>query len=136
MIEIKDNELCHFSILLSPTTKKNHQRLVVNKTTGRPMVIQSEAYKRYEHDAAWFMPHGKTIGTPVNLRAVFYMPTRRRVDLVNLLQALCDILVKYSVIEDDNSSIIVSFDGSRVSYDKENSRTEVWIYDAREQYEK
>lgn len=131
MIELKDNELCHFTILLSPTTKKNHQRLVVNKATGRPMVIQSEQYKRYEHDAAWFMPHGKTISGPVNLRAVFYMPTRRRVDLVNLLQALCDILVKYSVIEDDNSSIIVSFDGSRVSYDKENPRTEVWIYESR-----
>lgn len=128
MIEIKTNELCHFVIRLAPISKKNHSQIIRNTKTGKLMVIPSKQYKEYEHESAWFMPHGKTIGTPVNLRAVFYMPTRRRVDLVNLLQALCDILVKYSVIEDDNSSIIVSFDGSRVSYDKENPRTEVWIY--------
>ena len=37
------------------------------------------------------------------------------------------MLVKYGVIEDDNSRIIVSMDGSRVRYDKENPRTEVTI---------
>lgn len=129
MIELKTEEICHFTILLDPRTKKNHQKIITNSKTGRPMVIQSEAYKRYEHDAAWFMPHCKTIDKPVNIRAVFYMPTKRRVDLVNLLQALCDILVKYSVIEDDNSNIVASFDGSEVRYDKENPRTEVWIYE-------
>ena len=93
------------------------------------MVIPSKQYKEYEHESAWFMPHIKTIDRPVNIRAVFYMPTHRRVDLVNLLQALCDILVKYSVLEDDNFNIVAGFDGSRVDYDKENSRTEVWIYE-------
>ena len=92
------------------------------------MVIPSKQYKEYEHESAWFMPHIKTIDQPVNIRAVFYMPTRRRVDLVNLLQALCDILVKYSVLEDDNCSVVASFDGSRVDYDKDNPRTEVSIY--------
>lgn len=129
MIEITDRQLCHFTILLDPRTKKNHQKIITNPKTGKPMVIQSEAYKRYEHDSAWFMPHNKTIDKAVNIRAVFYMPTRRRVDLVNLLQALCDILVKYSVIEDDNCNIVASFDGSEVRYDKENPRTEVWIYE-------
>lgn len=56
------------------------------------------------------------------------MPTRRRVDLVNLEQALLDILVKYNVIEDDNSKIVFSMDGSYVDYDKENPRTEVFIW--------
>lgn len=129
MIELRNEDICHFTILLDPRTKKNHQKIITNSKTGRPMVIQSESYKRYEHDAAWFMPHCKTIDKPVNIRAVFYMPTRRRVDLVNLLQALCDILVKYSVLEDDNSNIVASFDGSEVRYDKENPRTEVWIYE-------
>jgi Holliday junction resolvase RusA-like endonuclease len=55
------------------------------------------------------------------------MPTHRRVDLTNLLEALNDILVKYGVIEDDNSNVVVSVDGSRVLYDKENARTEVEI---------
>lgn len=129
MIEIKNNELCHFTIRLAPITKKNHSSIITNKTTGKLMVIPSKQYKEYEHESAWFMPHIKTIDRPVNIRAVFYMPTHRRVDLVNLLQALCDILVKYSVIEDDNFNIVAGFDGSRVDYDKENPRTEVWIYE-------
>lgn len=127
MIELKNEGICHFTILLEPRTKKNHQKIITNPKTGRPMVIQSETYRRYEHDSAWFMPHIKTIDRPVNIRAVFYMPTKRRADLVNLLQALCDILVKYSVLEDDNSNIVASFDGSEVRYDKTNPRTEVWI---------
>lgn len=129
MIEIKNNELCHFTIRLAPITKKNHSTIITNKTTGKLMVIPSKQYKEYEHESAWFMPHIKTIDRPVNIRAVFYMPTHRRVDLVNLLQALCDILVKYSVIADDNFNIVAGFDGSRVDYDKDNSRTEVWIYE-------
>ena len=129
MIEIKNNELCHFTIRLAPITKKNHSTIITNKTTGKLMVIPSKQYKEYEHESAWFMPHIKTIDRPVNIRAVFYMPTHRRVDLVNLLQALCDILVKYSVLEDDNFNIVAGFDGSRVDYDKDNSRTEVWIYE-------
>ena len=129
MIEIKNNELCHFTIRLAPITKKNHSTIITNKTTGKLMVIPSKQYKEYEHESAWFMPHIKTIDRPVNIRAVFYMPTHRRVDLVNLLQALCDILVKYSVLEDDNFNIVAGFDGSRVDYDKENPRTEVWIYE-------
>ena len=129
MIEIKNNELCHFTIRLAPITKKNHSSIITNKTTGKLMVIPSKQYKEYEHESAWFMPHIKTIDRPVNIRAVFYMPTHRRVDLVNLLQALCDILVKYSVLEDDNFNIVAGFDGSRVDYDKDSPRTEVWIYE-------
>ena len=48
-------------------------------------------------------------------------------DLVNLEEALCDLLVAYGVIEDDNCRIVASMDGSRVSYDKDNPRTEVEI---------
>lgn len=65
----------------------------------------------------------------VNIKAVFYMPTRRRVDLVNLQEALLDVLVKYRVIEDDNSKIVYSMNGSYVDYDKENPRTEVEIWE-------
>ena len=67
------------------------------------------------------------INQPVNVAAKFYMPTRRRVDLTNLNEALHDILVHYGVLSDDNAKIIVSTDGSRVYWDKDNPRTEVII---------
>lgn len=115
-----------FTIELPPRTKKNHSQLIINRNTGKRMLIPSPQYRQYEHDCAYFMPPYSAEGK-VNIKALFYMPTKRRVDLTNLLEALNDILVKYSVIEDDNSNVVVSVDGSRVYYDKEHARTEVEI---------
>ena len=117
-----------FTIHVTPVTKKNSQRIVVNKRTGYPMILPSEKYVQYEKDARWFIPRVDTIEGPVNIKAVFYMPTRRRVDLVNLEEALLDVLVKHGLLADDNSQVVHSMDGSYVDYDKENSRTEVYIW--------
>lgn len=92
------------------------------------MIIPSAKYKAYERDAGWWVQgKGSQIDYPVNVRAVYYMPTRRRVDLVNLHEALHDVLVHYGVLADDHSGIIAATDGSRVRYDKDRPRTEVWI---------
>lgn len=114
-----------FTIHLAPITKKNSQQIIQVK--GRPMIIPSKQYKKYEKDCKVFMPKCETITKSINVKALYYMPTKRRVDLTNLHEALHDVMVKYGVIEDDNSKIIVSTDGSRVLYDKENPRTEVYI---------
>lgn len=90
------------------------------------MLLPSEQFERYQEAAGWYLrPLG--VSEPVNVRCLFYMPTRRIVDLVGLLQAIDDVMVHYGVIEDDNSRIVVSHDGSRVLYDKENPRTEITI---------
>lgn len=117
-----------FTIPLPPVTKKNSQQIIINKSTGRPMVIPSKQYREYEKECGWFVQgKGMNINEPVNVKCVYYMPTRRRVDLTNLMEATHDILVKYEVLEDDNSKIIRSVDGSRVLYDKKNPRTEITI---------
>lgn len=117
-----------FTIRLPPVSKKNSQRIVVNRATGRPRILQSERYVQYEKDAAWFIPFKQMqIDYPVNVKCVFYMPTRRRCDLTNLLEAADDVFVKHGLLSDDNSSIVVGHDGSRVLYDKDNPRTEVTI---------
>lgn len=119
-----------FTIPLIPRTKKNSQRIVRGKN-GTYFPLPSKAYMDYERQArVWLKDIGVCAGKlqpPLNVKAVFYMPTRRRVDLVNLQEALCDILVKHRVIEDDNCRIIAAMDGSRVEYDKYNPRTEVTI---------
>lgn len=90
------------------------------------MIIPSKAYVEYKEACAPFLrPMG--INKAVNIKAVYYMPTRRRVDLINLHEALHDIMVDYGVLVDDNSNIVASTDGSRVEYDKDNPRTEVEI---------
>ena len=77
----------------------------------------------------WLIPAKFRIGIdyPVNVKATYYMPTKCKVDIVNLHSALHDILVKCGVLKDDNCRIVVSTDGSRVRYDKENPRTEIEI---------
>jgi Holliday junction resolvase RusA-like endonuclease len=108
-----------------PRTKKNSQRILQTKD-GRRFVAPSAQYKEYEEMAGWFVP-SKGIDHPVNLKCEYYMKTKRKVDLCNLIEATCDILVKYGCLKDDNSDIVVSHDGSRVYYDKENPRVEVTI---------
>lgn len=118
-----------FTIPIQPITKKNHQRIMVNRKTGRRFISPSAQYKRYERDCAVFMPKLlKPIDYPVNVKCIFFMDTRRRCDLVNHLESIDDILVKYGVLADDNYKIVQSHDGSQVEYGGKNmGRTEVEI---------
>ena len=117
-------------IPLNPITKKNSQQIVFNKALNRSFVIPSKQYREYEIMAGqYLLSVRKGIDYPVNIKCVYYMKTKRRVDLVNLQEATLDVLVKYGVIKDDNSNIVVSMDGSRVEYDKCAPRTEIWIED-------
>lgn len=120
-------------IPIAPRTKKNSQRIVLVK--GRPLIMPSKLYKDYEKECGKYIPKLKIdpINEPTNVKVLYYMPTKRRVDLVNLLEATDDILVHHKILEDDNSSIIVSHDGSRVYYDKENPRCEIYIEKIKEQ---
>lgn len=117
----------NFTIPLIPISKKNHQQILINQKTGKPFVAPSKQYKDYERDAMWFVPKVKQIDYPVNVKCLFYMPTRRLCDLTNMLEAVDDVMVKAGLLKDDNYKIVVSHDGSRVLYDKFNPRTEVYI---------
>lgn len=113
-------------IPLDPRTKKNSQQIIM--VHGRPMIIPSTQYKKYEKDALrCIIPSMDPIDYPVNVECHFYMATRRRVDLNNLLECATDVLVHAGVLKDDNSDIVVGHDGSRVHYDKKNPRTEIII---------
>lgn len=117
-----------FTVPLTPVSKKNNQQIAINKATGRPFVVPSKKYKEYEKNALWFIPRKqKPIDEPVNVKCLFYMPTHRRCDLTNMLEAIDDVMVAGGLLADDNYRIIESHDGSRVLYDKENPRTEVYI---------
>lgn len=124
----------NYTIPLPPVTKKNSQRILTNRATGRPFVAPSGQYKGYEAKAVWYLrPRPPSpIDYPVNVKMVFYMPTRRRCDLVNLQEACLDVLVLAGVLADDNSSIVAAMDGSRVEYDKARPRTEIEITEYKE----
>lgn len=100
----------------------------VCKKRAKTVVLPSKKYKGYEGECAFFVPRlEEPISEPVNVKATYYMETKKKVDLTNLNEALHDILVYYGVLADDNRNIVYSTDGSRVLWDKENPRTEVTI---------
>lgn len=131
MLEVTTAGL-YFTVELPPVSKKNSQQILMNPKTGRPFIMPSKKYKQYEKAALRFIPKGETISSPVNVKCLFYMPTKRKCDLVNMQEAILDVMVKAGLLADDNYSIVQSMDGSRVLYDKENPRTEVYITEAKE----
>ena len=114
------------TIPLQPVTKKNSQRIV--RCGDFHKIIPSKQYMQYENACGWYLSwHAAPIKTRCEVSCLFYMKTRRKVDLTNLLEAVDYILVKRGVLADDNSNIIVSHDGSRVLYDPDFPRTEIII---------
>ena len=112
-----------YRIPIRPITKKNSQRIV--KTKGRYIILPSTQYKRYENDAGCYLiPTEPPIDYPINVSCKYYFHPNKDgsipkilPDLVNLIEATCDVLVKAKVIADDNCMVIRSHDGSEVIYD-------------------
>lgn len=117
-----------YKIPCNPVTKKNSQRIIRLKN-GRTLIKPSAAYEAYEDRALYFLqPIPETpISEPVNIRCLYYMETRRKVDLSNLLSATDDILVTAAILKDDNRDIVAGHDGSRVFYDHDYPRVEITI---------
>ena len=122
--------MIEITVPLAPVTKKNAMRIVRNRKTGKRRIMPSQQSMDYEAEALWHCKRARLqrpIEEPVEVKCLFYMPTRRKVALTNLLESIDDVLVRAGVLKDDHSGIIVSHDGSRVLYDKDNPRTEVFI---------
>lgn len=123
-----------FTIPIEPRTKKNHQEIWKNRRTGQRFIGNGKEYKAYVRDTFWEIHASKEsiglkepISYPINIKAVYYMGYRRKVDISNLHSCLHDVLVHNEVILDDSCRIVVGTDGSRVRYDKHRPRTEVEI---------
>lgn len=138
------SKIYKYTVPLPPVTKKNSPQIFyigakcpVCHRGKIARVMPSAAYLKYERSAMWYLtPKPKTpLAGRYRVAAVFYMPTRRRVDLTNLLEACHDTLVAAKILADDNNTIIASVDGSRVLYDKANPRTEIFIDEIEEQEE-
>jgi len=108
-----------------PATKKNSQ--VARCVNGKPVVLQSKAYRNYEKMAlkALLACPCESFTGPVVVTVHYWLKDKRRPDLTNLLQATADILEKAGVISDDRE--IVSWDGSRIMGVSPDPRAEITI---------
>lgn len=117
-----------FTVNVTPISKKNSQQIFRPNGMNRPIIVPSKKYKEYEAQALYCIPvPKKPIDFAVNVQCLFYMPTKRKCDLTNMLEAIDDVMVKAGLIVDDNYTVIAGHDGSRVLYDKNNPRTEIVI---------
>ena len=109
-------------------SKKNSQEIHINCRTGKPFVSQGKLYKQFEAECGYYLlKFKKNISVPINLKCTFYVKDKRKRDIVNLLNAIQDILVEYGVIADDNYNIVKSVDGSRIIYEKGREETIIEI---------
>ncbi|MBO5953477.1 MAG: hypothetical protein J6Q53_05095 [Oscillospiraceae bacterium] len=129
-------------IPLDPKPKKNTHRIAgcgkrcpVCGKYAKQFVRNADKTTEYAFKAAHYLhPKPKApIDRPVQLVYKLYTETKHRKDDLNLYESLDDILVKEKILKDDDRKTIRSRDGSRVLYDKENPRAEIYIYDYREE---
>lgn len=118
-----------FTVYGNPVTKKNHSQII--RRGGRHILIPSKPYNQYSKVFNQYCIINKVnnliLNDSYNLECKYFMQTKRRVDLTNLLAATCDLLTSCGVISDDNSNIITTMNGSQVFYDKANPRVEITI---------
>ena len=104
---------------------------VVCEIGYRPMIIPSQGNEEFEAEVLPYLYEVKKttgiINYPINVKAVYYRSSKRKIDLSNLHEALHDAMTKIGLILDDNRDIIAGHDGSRVFYDKLNPRIEITI---------
>lgn len=128
--------MIEFILPLKPVTKKNSGRIVTR--SGYPKLLPSKQYEQFEKDCLPYFNMVKqrcgVITYPVNIKCLFFMSTKRCVDLVNLLNAIDDAMTKSGLILDDNRDIIAGHDGSRVYHDKYAPRIEIHITRLKEDY--
>jgi len=129
-------------------TKKNSPKIInIPRVTvkHKHVLLPSDAYVKYEASAGQYLQDkpDKPIDVPVQVTCVYLLPLnkdgskpKRPTDLVNLLEATCDILVKYKIIADDNAHIIKSVDGSRVYYVAEEPKTYITITEVNNEEDK
>ena len=134
--------LAKYVIPLDPRTKKNSHRISgcgkrcpVCGKYERQFVRNATKTTDYAFKAVKFLqprPQNPIEG-PVHLVYKLYTQTRHRKDDLNLYEALDDILVANKILKDDDIKTIRSRDRSRVYYDKDNPRSEIYIYSYNEE---
>lgn len=123
-----DINMIKISIPLLCRSKKNSQQIKQNIYTGKKFISQSDLYIQFERDCGYFLnKYARHIDYPINLKCTFFVPDKRRRDIVNLLNAIQDILVHYNVLADDNYNIVQSIDGTRIIYEKGREETIIEI---------
>lgn len=123
------------TVVGAPRTKKNSQRIMVNRRSGKRFVGQSAQHDAWAESAILQLRlgmnryRGKTFhdGQRWNMAALVYRE-KDTGDLLNYLAAVSDALEGAGVVENDR--LIISLDGSRMLVDAKRPRVEIVLTEA------
>jgi Holliday junction resolvase RusA-like endonuclease len=133
-----------FQIPGQPRSKKNSTvaRMVRTKRGNMRIIhVANRKAQDYEQTATTVLQSQKSklpqsvrdhfpIRRPVNVSLMTYVASLRRADLINLMAAPLDALVRSGILADDNWQIVRSHNGSGARLDRENPRVEIVIENA------
>lgn len=121
-----------FIVISAPRTKKTSQQIA--RVRGRTFIVQDKVKAAYQKTAveqlaaqlAEVRQHGDfaTFDAPVQVSATFYRD-KNLGDLVGYMQMIADCLEKAGVVVNDQ--LVQSWDGTRMSKDAANPRTELEV---------
>ncbi len=121
--------MIHLTIEGQTPSKKTKPTIIVNKKTGKPMLIPNKLYTAWKKGAILQLQaqSASRFTDEIQVKFTVYRWTKRRCDLINVLQSLQDILEDAGVIEDDHQ--IKSVDGSRLylGVTKEQAKAKIEI---------
>ena len=129
--------LAKYSIPMDPKAKKNTHRIAgcgkrcpLCGKYAKQFIRNADKTTEYGFKASQYLKPKPPVPISGQIQLVYrlYTGTWHRKDDLNLYEALDDILVTNGILRDDDRKIIRSRDGSRVLYDKENPRAEIYIY--------
>lgn len=130
-------EILKLKIYGQPYVKKNSQRTIFHRTLKRSIVVYSANFTGWKKDALmqlglcrngyWKKIIEDPIDFPVIMKCHFYNKTKHRRDISAAYEGIQDILVEAGILKDDNCEIVIGHDGSRMFYDKESPRIELWL---------
>lgn len=104
-----------FTIYGELYSSKNSRQIYLNKYTGRRYVVKSDAAQADETELCnklknikgQFKAVVKSKIKPLHIKFKIYRQTKRRFDYINIIQNLCDCMVKCGLLEDDNANEIL-----------------------------
>lgn len=109
-------------------TKKKYFSPNINQYRNAHYFTLSKAKKLYAEEIIRQVRESTIRFNRVNIRLLVYPPTRRRVDLDNLiihLKFALDALVSQDILKDDNYTIVKDINFQFKKIDKENPRVEI-----------
>lgn len=115
-------------------SSKNSRQILINRSTGRPFVSKSKVAMVNEKTLLSkliplrdeFLNMLKGMEKPYHISFKIYRQTKRRFDYINIVQNLCDCMVKAGLIEDDCADEIIPF-FEPYEVDKNNPRVEIKV---------